>query len=160
MIDGHLTNEQLSDLLAGADSPSRDHLRVCSQCREQLESFSESLGAINRFGLLWAEHEAPRRVPLPLPSLERWRVQALWAIPATLAVIWAGILTVNQMHRRSEIPQAETTPSSAYTVADDNRLMADIDRALNTEVVPQVPVSELRQPRESARGYPAPKMVN
>ena len=163
MTDGHLTDEQLSNLIAGAgtDSTSHDHLRICSQCREELESFRESLGAASHLGLLWAEQEAPRRVPLPLPAMERWRARSLWAIPATLAAVWAIILSTNQMmHRQAETPQVVATPSASYTMADDNRLMADIDRALNTEVVPQVPVSELRQPSEHTHQHFAPKMVN
>jgi hypothetical protein len=160
MSNGHLTNEQLSDLLTCTNSASRDHLKVCSQCRGEVECLSESLGAVNHLGLLWAEHEARRRVPLPLPAMERWRTRTLWAVPATLAVVWVVILIVNQTHRRSEIPQADVTPSPAYTVADDNLLMANIDRALNAEIAPQVPVSELRRPSESAHGYPAPRMVN
>ena len=160
MNDGHLTDEQLSELIAGGDSDARDHLNTCSRCRGEFESLTESLSAFNHLGLLWTEREAARRVPLPLPAMERWRARSLWAIPATLAVIWAVILTVNQANRRSEIPQAGAAFSSSYTMADDNHLMADIDRELNTEVVPQVPVSELRQPGERAQRHPAPTMVN
>ena len=129
-------------------------LQSCSRCRAEFETLTESFSAVNCLSLLWAEQEASRRVPVPLPAIEKWRARSLWAIPATVAVIWAVILTVNQAQHYSETPQVDSAVSSSYTVADDNQLMADINREINIEIVPQVPISSCGNHRSACSGMP------
>jgi hypothetical protein len=159
MNNQHLSDEDFSQMLAGcSDAEALRHLESCAQCRGELEDTRASLENMNHLGMLWAEQQAPHRVPLPLHGMSRWSMRSVWLVPATLMVLCVLLLGINRQHERNA-DQFNGSSTPRYTVADDNRLMAAIDQELNREVVPQVPVSDLRAP--AARHHrPVGQLVN
>jgi hypothetical protein len=79
------TDEQLSDLLAGDDSDvaSVTHVKQCDQCRAEIELLGSSVQHFNDLGMLWAEQNAPRRIPVPL-NLEKANTDRLFQIRAEM----------------------------------------------------------------------------
>jgi hypothetical protein len=110
-------------------------------------------------GLGWAEQTAPVRVPVPTLYHQHVHLRRIWAIPASLAVICLLLLGVDLMHSRST-DMAHGGAPSAETVAQDNELMAAINEELNTQVVRQVPASELRHSSVRSHRHSAVRMVN
>lgn len=133
----HLTDAEFADLLAGY-TPGRAteaHLASCEHCRGELDMVLGSLGSFRLAGTLWAEAEAPKRVPLPSRLALKLGLQPSWSV-ALAATVTAGVLmfglgTPSHHPRPNAMAHvALSTPSNAE-LAEDNRLMTSIDQELS-----------------------------
>lgn len=145
----HLTDEQFSDLLAG-QSPSaavEGHLSTCEYCRGELEAVEGTLSNFNRFSLTWAQREAARRVQRPsqwalqLGSMPTWAVGLAGTAVAVLIALGTGL----PFGHEAEQTTAEIVlpgPTNAQ-IAQDNELLASIDRQLQYSAESAIPANEL-----------------
>ena len=133
----HLTDAEFADLLAGC-TPGRaaeTHLNACEHCRGELETVSGSLGSFRLAGTLWAEAEAPKRVPLPARLALRRGLQPspsmALAATVTAAVLLFGLgAPPRPVQPSAAVRPALAAPSNAE-LAEDNRLMTSIDQELS-----------------------------
>jgi hypothetical protein len=165
MINSHLTDEQLSDLLAGdnSDVASVTHVKQCDRCRAEIESLGSSVQHFNGLGMLWAEQNAPRRIPVPLHGMGSWLRWSSWMIPAALALIFSSFLFLGHDRNSSDIARDAVSTDSdrnEASIAEDNRLMAEINRELSVNIAPQVPITELRGPSAAPYRQRTARVVN
>lgn len=151
MTPGHLTDEQFGELTLGESpgSEARAHLEACEACRAELRAVTAGIRSFSSMGMLWAEQRAPGLVPVPSRWSVRLHAVPRWAVPAAALAIFAAAVGFHPEHRTALAPEpaivAETAPApSSNVLAEDNRLMMSIDQELNSDVHPQVPVSELQ----------------
>ena len=132
----HLSDGQISDLLSGLDpGPALEaHLATCAPCRDEVASLGATLGSFNDVGLRWAELEAPRRIQTP----SVWTLhfgRPMWGLGfATLAAALAVAVSTSFPLRTTPAPPAAAMTSvepSATELAEDNRLMLSVNRALH-----------------------------
>jgi hypothetical protein len=112
---------------------------------------------------LWAEQEAPRRIRVPANRWERWPLQSVGMVAATLMVLCVVFFGFHPKRNPANPPaNSGATAPSAYqaSLEEYNQLMMAIDRELNTQVVPQVPLQDLRPAAGSRHRRPAAKLVN
>ncbi len=153
----HLTDEQFSELIAGqsATQDALAHLNACEDCQAELQAVSSGIQQFRTFSLLWAELQAPKRVPVPSPWAVRFGGIPRWSMAAAALVIVGAAVGIHQ--EKKTVPEVQmvvvadtaTAPSSSV-LAEDNRLLMSIDQELSSEVRPPVPVSELQVQAGSA----------
>jgi hypothetical protein len=148
----HLTDEQFTELLLGATSPSISaHLKVCGQCSAEAERVSGAIGSFEEQSRLWAEREtaARPRIQARRPAFAWFRPSWLrpapaWAAAAATVALVFGLVFHGASGRsdRSSQPQpaiAAVTAQPSVTLAtlqSDNALLAAIDGELRTEDAP------------------------
>jgi hypothetical protein len=148
-FSGHLTDEQFTELLLGATSPSISaHLKVCKQCSEEAERVSGAIGSFEQQSRLWAERETAAR-----PRIEARRPAYAWLSPAWLSSgpAWAAAAAAvalvfgllfhsaggGSSQPRPEIAMATAQPvATPSTLQSDNALLAAIEGELRTEDAP------------------------
>lgn len=151
----HLTEEQFTAYLIDPESSSQaaTHMTACSACRQEFETFADSLNSFNTVSLAWSQSRQtigvisrPRRDWLPAMG---------WAL--AMCLVFAVGLTVllksgSGRSATGSSPMAVTAQdeNSATQIAHDNQLMSDVNLELNLPV--QSPLVEYglnTPPRES-----------
>jgi ferric-dicitrate binding protein FerR (iron transport regulator) len=154
MTGHHLTDEQFTELLTG-DYPldASRHMRACPQCQWEFKRVQASIEEFASVGLEWAEKRAAESIPTPSAFARACQPVSSWTAAAA-AVLAAAILF--GIHRE-EMQPAPTDVHPAHSesqVADDNRLMMDIDREIHWQADSPVGVDDLaesgRQPHSQA----------
>ncbi len=170
----HLSEEQFSGLLLQqGNAATRAHLAACAECRVELERVRESLASFNTMSLEWAERRSATLGPVRIAAAGSQRLPLVWATAALLVVgVFVGGMHLEQQRRgmtgAANVPAAASSvvavgaqqqteqpmpvrPVKVATVrgvdpriAEDNRLLAAIDRELNSSEPLLVPISELR----------------
>jgi len=141
MTLAHLTDEQLTDYLAGVSLPAiDDHLAACEACRQEAASMRASFQVFDHASMEWSERR--QNAAGSTPPLRRgapyWRPAAVWAV-ACVAVI-AVILLFGLLRRPPKtspftggnvaVPAAGD--SNTAELSQDNQLLAAIDKELDS----------------------------
>ena len=144
----HLTDEQFSDLLCGANPPEvKAHLEACAQCSEEADRVSFALGSFEQQSRLWAERRAasqPMLVSHRQPAFPWLHRPQAWTAAALAIALAAGIgvavrndVTGHKDHPRDAQQQLATTqPAPAVspaTLKADNALLSAIDGELRAD---------------------------
>ena len=149
----HLSAEAFDDLLIGMGSREAEaHLEKCAACRQKLLSFREDVSLFNEASLGWAQARTPqaqllpRRRPFFVPS----PVLGLGAVAMMLVVL--GLPVVHRPHPVAipNTPAASDAADSVEQIAEDNKLMKDVDTAINPDegsIVAQYHLTESRRSR-------------
>ncbi|MGI4829951.1 MAG: hypothetical protein ACRYFU_17405 [Janthinobacterium lividum] len=160
-MNGHLTDEQFGDLLAGqvADAAAQAHLATCTQCRHELAEVQSATADFNAVSMAWALAEAPRQVHTPsrllllLGGRPSWQIG--FAATAAVCLVALGLgLPTGHAHSSPGAQAAAEAPSTAE-LAQDDRLLQSINNELRYDPNAAFPVSELRsaarhQPHQAA----------
>ncbi|MDE1154984.1 MAG: hypothetical protein PW735_04540 [Acidobacteriaceae bacterium] len=152
----HLSEEQLDDLLIGEVSPEVEaHLAGCAVCRERLQEAEAPLASFREMSLAWAERRSVT-MAAPRPEAQSGRVEHRfsWAMVMTGTLALAVAIPMLH-HTRASAPQEEPAlgalastghtsalgpasglSSSQVQIAEDNAMLAEIDRALQQSDAP------------------------
>lgn len=151
----HLTDEQFADLLVGEapDTATQAHLAACAHCRGEIEVVRSSIGDFNSFTISWAQRHA-HRVPVPSRLALHLGARPAWGL-GLAGTVAACLLTVAltrpfQHPEPAPAPQASVSAPSNEELAQDNRLLENINQELRYQVQPAVPASELRSSAQHA----------
>ena len=145
----HLTDEQLSDWLAGEPtSETAVHLRQCESCQREAAALRDD---ISRYAIAVRRHAANaqesrmKRTPAPARDLTFHRLR--WAGATALALL-LGAQTVWMLRPHAPTPAPQSAahtaqPAAAQTISDDE-LLEEVNNDLNRDV-PQAlaPVSAI-----------------
>ena len=144
-MNTHLTSEELTDLLLGVHTYSMDsHLRVCSDCRRELEQMQESIQSFRSASHAWSEKaRASESRKLQLHSVRKPGIVRPWmfAVAAVaLLVLVFGIYRMKQpqseqAHSVTVTPASVAADLSQEQLAQDNELLSQI----NAEIAEDVP---------------------
>jgi hypothetical protein len=140
LLDRHLTDEQLFNLLSPAESTDfslRQHLTACAECRAELATVSASLtnfrlAATSLANAEMTQHRAvaPKRTP---------RFQRLvWSASlAMAAVVFTASLSLVHPGSPANTPVATPVENAAAPVSDD-ALLDNIQQDLSTSIPPSL----------------------
>lgn len=150
-MNGHLTNEQLFDLLDSASPAGKAHLATCNRCREEFETLSLSLANFRLAATAFARRHGPvdasaRPLVKGRQTSSFFRFPLVWiAGLVTAAALCTAGLSLN--HRPSapapavatNLPAvpAQTAPKSS-SADEDAALLEGIDRDLSTSIPPSL----------------------
>jgi predicted anti-sigma-YlaC factor YlaD len=140
MTSGHLTDEQFAACVAEcaivSPSPESDaHLRECSQCREELTQFADSMENFSTAAFRWSETQSAvsLRAVARHASARSWLAPAAWALAATV-LLAAGVPMAMHHGRQPAAPSdaavADVPDDSDAQIAEDNRLMRSVNMAI------------------------------
>jgi len=167
----HLDDEQFTDLLLGATSPSISaHLKVCAQCQEEADRVSSAIGSFEQQSRLWAEREAAThpRIAARRPAYA-WLLNPApaWAAAAVvIALIFGLVLRSSHSdfgHPSQANPAVATVQPAAVSPATldaDNALLAAIDGELHADDVPSSSDYGLTLSERPTRGKSARRVSN
>jgi hypothetical protein len=121
--EGHLTDEQFTDLLMGGRSAwVQAHLQECAACREEAERVAGAIGDFSAQSQLWAERRAAVRAvrTAELEPAFAWLVRPqAWAGAALTIALAAGIgMALHQEHARTAQQTAATAPATVRVQAE------------------------------------------
>jgi hypothetical protein len=132
---GHLSEEDLNDVLIGLGSPESDaHLVVCNECRDQVEHFRSEVEMFKQTSLAWSEARS-----LSIPRISRPKATpailnpVAWAAAAAL-LLMIGIPVWNNDHRAASdqgTAQVQMPSDSEAQIAQDNALLQSVDAVLS-----------------------------
>jgi hypothetical protein len=169
----HLSDEQFSDLLCGANSPAiKAHLEACAQCAEEADKFSLALGSFEQQSRLWAERRAasqPILVSHRQPAFPWLHRPQAWTAAALAIALAAGIGVAvrNDVSGHKDQPRvaqqqiATSKPAPAVsqaTLKADNELLSAIDGELRSDASAPAAMYGLTSTSRSARAR-APKRI-
>jgi len=168
----HLTNDQMSDLLAGASTPQTEasayaeaHLLTCAACAAEFASLREAISLFQEASVVHADREFDRlqtlaRPAFPVLPTHRAYPQTLFWVAASV-VLMAGILPLEMRWQRAvstSAAAAESSAPSAGAIAkvaeSDEALLEDVDRELSASV--PAPMQALADP--SGEDFAQPPM--
>lgn len=176
----HLSEEQFSSLLLEqGDAAMHAHLAACAECRAELERVRDALASFHAMGMEWAKRRSATLGPVRAAAAGSRRLPLVWATAMlVVAGVFVGGMHLEQQRRgvavAAHVPAAASSaavgaqqpteqpmpvrPAKVATargvnprIAEDNRLLAAIDRELNSEEPLLVPVSELRTTTRKAQ---------
>lgn len=161
----HLSAEALDDVLIGmASAEAEQHLAACAQCRAQVKSFYTDLQLLDESSLAWSRvraagmsdvtvNAAPRRCALATMG---WMTAGVVLLALALPV-WRHLGRSNDaLANQPAPPVAVVADDSAAQIAADNKLLEEIDAAVNhNEASPFG--EELRTDRPYARQKARPE---
>jgi predicted anti-sigma-YlaC factor YlaD len=127
--EGHLTDEQFTDLLMGGRSAwVQAHLQECAACREEAERVAGAIGDFSAQSILWAERRAAAR---PMWTAEResvvaWllRPQAWVGAALTIALAVGTGMTLHQEHTRAAQQAMASAPAAVKVRAEAAKAQA------------------------------------
>jgi hypothetical protein len=140
----HLSEEQFSDFAFGAEpfGDAAAHLAECPQCSEELAKFVAAMTEFGVAALGWSESRSPLSMrQLALKATPRPRfVVATWALAA--GFLLAAGTSIMTHRENSSVPEVSSTAVAAPAVqaadcseteiAQDNKLMQDVNMAIGT----------------------------
>jgi hypothetical protein len=144
----HLNEEQFAVCALGGepDSAAAAHLSECSGCREELARFGVSVAEFSSAALDWSASRSPvslRQRAVQRSQRARFAI-ASWAL-ATGFVLAAGVSLVNHREHRGAVDMSavgvasegkEGTQCSDTEIAQDNKMMQDVNMAIDDEPSP------------------------
>lgn len=169
----HLTDQQFSDLLFGANPPAvKAHLEACEQCAEEADRFTLALGSFEQQSRLWAERRAasqPILVSHRQPAFPWLHRPQAWTAAALAIALAAGIGVAvrNDIFGHKDRPRAaqqqlataQPAPAvSPATLKADNELLSAIDGELRSDASAPAAMYGLTATSRSARTQ-APKRI-
>lgn len=163
-MNGHLTDEQFGELLAGQTSTAaaQAHLAECERCQHELDDVQSATAEFNSVSMNWALAEAPRRVHPPSRLLllvggrPTWQVGVVAA--ATVCLVTLGLnLPTGRAHSAPSTQAAADTLSTAE-IAKDDRLLQSINNELRYDPDTAFPVATLRSPARHRPHQPAARI--
>jgi hypothetical protein len=121
--EGHLTDEQFTELLLGGRSAwVQAHLQECAACREEAERVAGAIGDFSAQSQLWAERRAAVRAvrTAERESAFAWLVRPqAWAGAALTIALAAGIgMALHQEHTRTVQQATATAPAAVKAQAE------------------------------------------
>jgi hypothetical protein len=123
-MNRHLSSEQISEWMLGLCRPEvHEHLRVCQQCSEEVESLSAALGGF-RHDVRRFSDRMHRPGAASISAITTWQ-RALWA---SVAVALCLMLTMAVWPHRGE-PQHEAPGS-----IEDSVLLRQVSAQLSEKV--------------------------
>lgn len=129
-MSGHLTDEQMTDRLAGAeDAAAREHLAACSSCREEEERLRRGLAQYR---------EAQRAATARPEAFWQWQQTAIAArlggrSTARQRWTWAGAMAMVVL--AATLLLRESPPPSPVIQTDpDHALLVDVERSVRREL--------------------------
>jgi hypothetical protein len=164
----HLNDDQFSEYLMG-EEPTAEvtaHLAQCEACREEMAGFDLSVDSFNQTTLAWSESRPA--AGLGSAGGQRWLQRPIfaasaWALAACM-MLAAGVFAVLH-HEQSERPadiasiasptMGNTVQDSEAQIAQDNKLLMDVDMALRSgdrSPVQEYGLEAVSTARRSARG--------
>lgn len=151
----HLSEEQFTAYLIDPESNSEAamHIADCASCRQELETFSDSLNSFNMASLAWGQSRPT--IGIVSRPQRNWLPGMGWAFAMCLILVvgLTSLLKSSPNHPSTEAPSITATvqdENSATQIAHDNQLMSDVNLELNLPV--QSPLVEYglnTPPRES-----------
>lgn len=143
----HLTDAEFSLMLDGAQpgASAAAHLAGCTFCREELDAVQGSLGSFQALSTVWAEREAPRRVPVPSRWNTRLYLQPSWGAGLATAALTVSLAVWLALPGQHSAPA--NTPVLHPVHGDltaDNHLLSSIDQALSDQGQSVTAAAELR----------------
>jgi len=164
-IGHHLSTEALDDVLIGmGTAESESHLAACAQCRARVQAFGANLQLLDETSMAWSRVRAAGMAEMPVPTRARrrplatmgWTAAGLAALALALPV-WQGVHQHIDHARLGAAPQVTATePDSAAQIAADNKLLEEIDAAVNSNEASPFGVI-LRTDRQAARHRAQPQ---
>jgi anti-sigma factor RsiW len=147
-MNRHLTEEQISEYIAGATEDLQRHIAACAQCSAKLASFENMIGQFRGSADDWAGRECTRIPDIATLSghLHRSRMRSLrWvAVAATLAAIVAA---VPAFRKPIESPVAESEEFRS-----DKQLLERVNANLSQSApVSLQPLMEMLPPRNDSK---------
>jgi len=143
----HLNDDQFAACALGGepDGAAVAHLSECSGCREELERFGVSVAEFSNAALDWSASRSPvslRQRAVQRSQRARFAV-ASWAM-ATGFVLAAGFSIVNRREHRAvdmsavgvALSAEQGTQCSDAEIAQDNKMMQDVNMAIDDEPSP------------------------
>ena len=151
-MDAHLNSKQIAQLVAGdVDSQVELHVRSCEPCRTSAAQLQNTVHAVaadaraaaQRTPVDWARQ---RNAILSRTHARVLRPRA-WAMAATFAVLLlAGLLLL--VSPKPDKPAIAVKPPAPQTVVDEDRLLAQVNDALDRDTPEALaPVELLLQDR-------------
>jgi len=132
----HLSAEAFDDVLIGTESrEAQVHLEECAECRQKLQAFRDDVDLFNQASLGWAQARTlrlqivQRRRPFFVPS----PLLGVGAVAMMLVVL--GLPVVHRSHTDTvqNTATVSDTGNSVEQIAEDNKLMKDVDAAINPD---------------------------
>jgi hypothetical protein len=141
----HLSDEQFSDYALGME-PAGDaaaHLSVCAECTEELARFGAAMTEFSAAALGWSESRSPMSLRQlgPEASPRSRFALASWALAAGF-LLAVGVSGVAHWGHRDAIdvnsagiasPAGEVGDCSEAEIAQDNKLLRDVNMAIGEE---------------------------
>ncbi|MCU1322601.1 MAG: hypothetical protein JWM43_2250 [Acidobacteriaceae bacterium] len=142
-LENHLGEDQITDCLIGSQLTAEvvAHLAYCEACNEKLAAFGMSVASFNTASLAWSE-------ACPVPSLheasrihaQRPFLAATWALAAGTLLVIGGSTVSTVLHRQNaerattvaSISASESESDSDAEIAQDNKLLLEVDQAIST----------------------------
>jgi hypothetical protein len=172
----HLNHEQLCDLLLADRAPdafspeldrSREHVRDCHICADELASLGQSLTLFRSTADAWAQHEWNNQTAYVNRNLRpatsdpgvfsRFHLTfrpAVWSAAAAALVLAAAVpMTVHRLSGSAEAPGITATVPATGTLAaapdtkSDEALLEEINQTLSSSV--PTPMQALADPTAS-----------
>jgi hypothetical protein len=143
----HLTEAQFTDYLIGIEPlpAATQHLSRCAACRDELAAFGVTVDSFNQTSAAWSESAWDEsRMSTRLREKVHVRASrpvlnaAAWAL-ATCTLLMTGTSILLQRQNAEIRPAAIASEGASQDesdaqIAQDNRLLMEVDRELRTEV--------------------------
>lgn len=136
VLQSHLTNEALDDVLIGLGSPaSLAHLARCPECRARVEAFQSSIEVFNQASLAFCEAQPLKATPAsrPAPRYFTRPVLAAWATAVLLILVSPVAWHLFKPHPVQGPAIATVEQDSETQIADDNELMRQVNAAIEPD---------------------------
>lgn len=140
----HLSEEELDDLLIGLGTKAAlQHVSDCAACRARVEEFRSALQQIDASSMAWSRIRAAAMEPPPVPAEKRrWSFITIGWIAASVLMAVLAIPVWHSVQRpreqaaqppeiRATPPAAAPAEDSTAQIAADNKLLHEVDEALN-----------------------------
>jgi predicted anti-sigma-YlaC factor YlaD len=139
-VSGHLNDDQFMECVMGAEPgvAAAAHLQECEICREELARFGGAVSSFNRASQAWSE---ARPVEVRPVGSGYWVARPFFAV-ASYALAACLVLTVGvevMVHHglgggpATVASGGETAEDSAAQIAQDNKLLMDVDSAIRSD---------------------------
>jgi hypothetical protein len=131
MNNEHFTVEEMEALLSNPEMRERSqHLRVCGQCSEEVESLSAVMGDLR--AAVVASTEVHRRLAV-MPEPAHRTPLALWSAIATAALLCAAA-PIALHHKPVHVAVVQAPVQQAQASVSDDQLMSDVQEDLSSSV--------------------------
>jgi hypothetical protein len=131
MNNEHLTVEEMEALLSNPEMRERSqHLQVCGQCLEEVESLHAVMSDLR--AAVVASSEVQRRLAV-MPKPAHRTPFALWSTVAA-AVILCAAAPIALHHKPAHVAVVQASVQQAQAAVSDDQLMSDVQEDLSSSV--------------------------